>query len=147
MSILRICTREPVYIDQQAGIVEVARLLRQHHVGSVIVVDGQGRPVGIVTDRDIVIEVIAEEVPIDSVCVRDIMSPQLLTVREDAGIEEVLDRLREAGVRRAPVVDGEGLLSGIVSLDDILRHLSEEIYTLSRVIDREQDLEAARRTD
>ncbi len=147
MSILRICTREPVYIDQQAGIVEVARLLRQHHVGSVIVVDGQGRPVGIVTDRDIVIEVIAEEVPIDSVCVRDIMAPQLLTVREDTGIEEVLDRLREAGVRRAPVVDGEGLLSGIVSLDDILRHLSEEIYTLSRVIDREQDLEAARRTD
>ncbi len=146
MSILRICTREPVYIDQQAGIVEVAQLLRQHHVGSVIVVDGQGRPVGIVTDRDIVIEVIAEEVPIDSVCVRDIMSPQLLTVREDAGIEEVLDRLREAGVRRAPVVDGEGLLSGIVSLDDILRHLSEEIYTLSRVIDREQDLEAARRS-
>jgi len=145
MSIMQICTREPVYIDQDAGIVEVAQLLRQRHVGSVIVVDAQGRPVGVVTDRDLVIEVIAEEVPVDSVTVKDIMAPQLLTVGAGEGLEEVLEKLRQAGVRRAPVVDEEGLLSGMISLDDILRHLSQEIYTLGRVIDREQDMEAARR--
>ncbi len=142
MSLATICNRNVVYIDQDAGIVEVAQLMRERHVGSVIVVDGAGKPIGIITDRDLVIEVIANEVSAEALLLKDIMTPEPVILQESADTEAALKLLRDHGVRRAPVVDAEGLLSGIVSMDDVLQHLSQELNELVSLIDNEQQQES-----
>ncbi len=127
MGILELCSRKVAYIDGQAGIVEVARIMREQHVGSVVVVDERGAPCGIVTDRDLVVEVLAMEADTGSLRVADIMSPNPVTVSEDMDMDDALASMRMAGVRRAPVVDDEGLLSGLVSVDDMLVQMSSEL--------------------
>jgi CBS domain-containing protein len=124
--------------------------MRQHHVGCLIVVDvtdGQRRPAGVVTDRDLVIEVIANEVPVNTVTVGDIMTFALLKVSESENIMEVAQRMRSRGVRRVPVVtETTGELLGIIAMDDILRLLSEELSLLSAITAREAEQELAKRT-
>ena len=143
MSLATLCNRNVVYTDQDAGIVEVARLMRERHVGSVIVVDGAGKPIGIITDRDLVIEVIANEVNAGSILLKDIMTPGPVILAESEDTGEALKQLRDRGIRRAPLVDAEGLLSGIISIDDILQHLSQDLRELVSLIDNEQQQETA----
>ena len=136
MSTGEFCTREVVITEKGASILEVAQLMRTYHVGDVIVVehrDGQTVPLGIITDRDIVVEVIAQEVDLASVTAADIMSHDLLTVREDEGIWEVLLQMNERGVRRVPVVNGEGGLEGVLALDDLIELFAEELSLLARI--------------
>jgi predicted transcriptional regulator len=99
-------------------------------------------PVGIVTDRDIVIEVIATSLPLSDFTVGDIMSPQLISVQEKEGIVETIRLMRVNGIRRIPVINQDGGLEGIVSADDILDLLAEEITELAKVAPREQAREA-----
>lgn len=144
MAIGEICNREVVIVARQTPVIEAARLMRQYHVGDLVVVDepsGQRRPVGIVTDRDIVIEVVAMEVAPESLCVGDIMSAELATVRETEGVFETIRYMRDKGIRRLPVVDRDGWLQGIVTLDDLLILLAEEMGEMARLIRREMDRE------
>lgn len=148
MAIGEICKREVVIVTRQAPVIEAARLMRQYHVGDVVVVDelsGRRRPVGIVTDRDIVIEVVAMEVAAQSLCVGDIMSAELATVRETEGVFETIRYMRDKGIRRLPVVDRDGWLQGIVTLDDLVILLAEEMGAMARLIGRELDREQASR--
>jgi len=145
MSLAILCNRNVVYIDQDAGIVEVAQLMRERHVGSIVVVDSAGRPIGIITDRDLVIEVIANEVDAGAIVLEDIMTPDPVILAESEATGEALKQMRDRGVRRAPIVDAEGLLSGIVSIDDILQHLSQELSELVSLIDNERQLETVAR--
>ncbi|OGI47994.1 MAG: histidine kinase [Candidatus Muproteobacteria bacterium RBG_16_65_34] len=148
MSIGEICNREVVFIRRDAGILEAAQLMRQYHVGDLVVVDakqGGRRPVGIVTDRDLVIEVIAEGVDMSKVAVEDVMSFELVTAREEDDILDTMKRMRAKGVRRVPVVDGDGALVGILSVDDLLELLAEEITDLAKIITREQVREKEKR--
>ncbi len=138
MSVLELCSKHVVYIDHEAGITEVAQMMREEHVGCVVVVDGAGRPIGMLTDRDLVVEVLAAEVPLENLSVRDIMSEQPLTVLEGEDIKPALNAMRAAGVRRAPVVDKEGLLSGLLSIDDVLVELSSELSDIICLIFQEQ---------
>ncbi|MEJ2645615.1 MAG: CBS domain-containing protein [Gammaproteobacteria bacterium] len=148
MSVGEICDREVVVTGPDASIAAAARLMREHHVGDVVVVEGAADrpvPVGIVTDRDLVIEVLAEEVAPDSVTVRDVMSDRLLTAREQDGLWESLGRMRARGVRRMPVVDGQGALAGIVTVDDLLDLLAGELADLVKLVGREREREQANR--
>jgi CBS domain-containing protein len=141
MAVGDICNREVVVCHRGTTIVEAAQLLRQHHVGTLVVVEGQDEervPVGIVTDRDIVVEIIAKEVLLDAVTVGDAMTFDLLTAREEDDIWDTLARMRSRGVRRVPVVDDAGSLVGLVTVDDLLDLLAEELAALARVIRREQ---------
>jgi CBS domain-containing protein len=118
--------------------------MREHHVGDVVVVDekdGVRKPVGIVTDRDIVIEIIAKELDLEQVAVGDIMSFDLVTARESDGIYETIQLMRAKGVRRLPVVNAKGALVGILAVDDIIGLLSEEMVELAKLISREQAME------
>jgi CBS domain-containing protein len=127
------------------SIPEVAQLMRQHHVGDVVVVDeinGKLVPVGIVTDRDIVIQIIAPSLDLDDFSVGDIMSPQLVSVQEKDGIFETIRLMRTKGIRRIPVVDAQDGLIGIVAADDILDLLAEELTVLAKVAPRELEREA-----
>lgn len=148
MAIGEICNREVVIVEREAPVIEAARLMRQYHVGDLVVVDapsGLRRPVGIVTDRDIVIEVVAMQVAPETLRVGDIMSAELATVRETEGVFETIRYMRDKGIRRLPVVDRDGWLQGIVTLDDLLILLAEEMGELARLIGREMDREQASR--
>lgn len=136
MSTGEFCTREVVITEKDSSILEVAQLMRTYHVGDVVVVEHRGEqavPLGIITDRDIVVELIAQEVDLASVTAGDIMSYDLLSVREDEGIWEVLLQMCDRGVRRIPVVNEEGGLEGILALDDMIELLAEELTLLAKI--------------
>ena len=148
MTIGKVCNREVVFIHAQASIPEAARLMREYHVGDLVVIKektGKRVPVGIVTDRDIVLEVIAEGVGMDDVSVGDIMSDNLVTARESDGLLETVKVMRAKGIRRLPVVNDDHELVGILSVDDLIDLFSEQIVDLARLIAREQGREKAGR--
>jgi predicted transcriptional regulator len=145
MAISEFCNREVVFATKDMNIPEVAQLMRQFHVGDVVVVDeigGRRIPVGIVTDRDVVVQIIAPSLNIKDFCVGDIMSAQLIVVQEKEGIFDTIRLMRAKAVRRILVVSQDGGLVGIVSADDILELLAEEITALAKVAPREQEREA-----
>jgi CBS domain-containing protein len=144
MTIGQICNREVVSAARDTTVQAAAKLMRHHHVGTVVVVDEreEGRvPVGIVTDRDIVIEVCAVDLNQNVITVDDIMAPELVTVREDEGLLETVEIMRSKGVRRLPVVDKDGRLAGIVSVDDMLELLTEQMAEMARILGREREHE------
>jgi len=136
MTIGRVCTREVVVAYTHEPLHEAARLMREHHTGTVVVVEVAGGarvPVGIVTDRDIAVAVFATDCDAQKLLVGDVTREALLTVREDADILDVVQQMRDHGVRRVPVVDTRGTLVGIVSSDDLLEVLSEQLSGLAGI--------------
>jgi CBS domain-containing protein len=112
------------------------------------VVDERGGikvPVGIVTDRDLVVEIMAPAIDQTVVTVGDIMASELVTVRENAGLSETIEYMRAKGVRRVPVVDRNGALVGILALDDLLELLAEELLALAKLVRHEQKREMTNR--
>lgn len=145
MPIGELCNREVVFATRNTSITEAAELMRQYHVGDLVVVDlieKKRIPVGIVTDRDIVVKIIGQSQLVDDFTVGDIMSEQLISVQEKEGVIETVRLMRANGIRRIPVVNAEGGLEGIISVDDMLDLLAEELTELSRVAPREQECEA-----
>ena len=148
MPVGEICNREVVVAERTTTIVEAARLMRRYHVGDLVVADEvQGRrvPVGMVTDRDLVVEVIAREQPFASCTVSAIMSATVVCVPETAGVIEAIQLMRSHGVRRVPVVDAGGALVGILAADDLLDLLAEELSALARIAPRGQEREVRSR--
>jgi len=145
MAVGEICNRDVVIAERAFPVVDAAQLMRKHHVGDLVVVeekDGRKHPVGIVTDRDIVVEVVAAGVNPEALKVGDIMGPDVATVLESEGLFEALRFMRGKGVRRMPVVDREGGLVGILTLDDLLSLLAEEMTELAKLVSHEQKREA-----
>lgn len=148
MPVSEICNREVIVVQRETTVNEAAKLMRQQHVGSVVVVEerkGVRVPVGIVTDRDLVLEVMAPELAQMVITVGDIMEPKLVTVQDGMGIYESIRYMRVEGVRRLPVVDSRGGLIGILALDDLLELLAEELLELSRLVKHEQKKESMNR--
>ena len=144
MAIGEICNREVIVVSGETSVDEAARLMRAHHVGDVVVVTEEGgrrMPIGIVTDRDVVVEVVATGLDPAVLTVEEIMAPDVATVQEKTGVFEAIRYMRDQGVRRMPVVGEDGELIGILALDDLLELLAEELGALARLIAREQDKE------
>jgi CBS domain-containing protein len=135
MRIKEICSRVVVVAEPHTDLREAARMMRDHHVGALVVVekrDDGTRPVGIVTDRDIVVEVVAATgVTPESLTVRDVMSSDLVLARETDGVFEAVERMQDSGTRRLPVVAADGVLVGILTLDDVLRMIAGEMTALA----------------
>ena len=134
MPINECCNIGVVCCEEGASIPEIARLMRKHHVGDVVVVRHESDrriPVGIITDRDIVVETIAEQVDMDLVTAGDIMSTPLITVHENESFAESLRLMRHHKIRRLPIVDEQGVLYGIVSAGDIAHLLAAELSMLT----------------
>ena len=141
MKIGEICTRIVTFATKEMPLVDAAKLMRQHHVGSLIVCEEQQRgrvPVGMLTDRDIVVEVLAPGLDYRNLKVGEIMSSQLITARDSEDMLGVLRVMRQKGIRRMPVVTESGTLAGIVTLDDLLEILAEEMDDLVDAIAGEQ---------
>jgi CBS domain-containing protein len=137
MNIREFCIHEVACVARTATVAEAAALMREFHVGDlvVIVVDTAGRrkPIGIVTDRDIVVEVVAAGVAPASIGVADLLQRPLITVRDDKSFADVARLMSAHGVRRIPVVDAHGDLVGIVSHDDVLRQLASPLAALAEL--------------
>lgn len=141
MPIGELCTRDVVFCTRDTTIQRVAELMRELHVGALVVVDeaaGRRTPAGIVTDRDIVVEVLAPGLDPAVPTAGEVMDAELLTAAEGDGLSETLGRMRARGVRRVPVVDAEGALVGLLSADDVLDLLAEQMQALARLVAREQ---------
>jgi len=137
MNIGEMCNREVVVIEKNGSIIEAAKLMRQYHVGDLVVIEmrqNEAYPVGIITDRDIVIELVAGEVNFEAVTVGDVMSGELQTAREEDEVAETIKRMRSAGVRRVPVVNKRGVLEGVVTMDDMIDLLAELLEDLVALV-------------
>lgn len=148
MAIGEFCNREVIIASKNSTIKELTKLMRQHHVGDVVIVEdkaGHNIPVGIVTDRDIVLELVAEDVDLNACMAGDIMSFELVTVKESDGIWETLQQMRSKGIRRIPVVNEQNALVGIISADDLLELITEEMSDLVKIISRQQRKEREKR--
>ena len=145
MPIGEICVREVVVAPKETTVQDAAHLMRQHHVGNLLIVDrpnGDGRPIGIVTDRDITISVVATKLDPSVFTLGDLVTENLVSAREDQGVFETIQQMRLKGIRRMPVVNKDGKLVGIVSVDDVIQLLAEEMNELSKLISHEQTREA-----
>ena len=148
MSVGEVCNREVVITDRDTAIREAARLMREYHVGDLVIVEprgGENVPVGIVTDRDLVLEVLALEVPDEELTVGDLVTGDLATVPEDTDLWDALARMRRHGIRRLPVVNEHGGLEGILSIDDALELFTEGLDEMVKLIRNEIQREARRR--
>lgn len=142
------CMREVVIAPRDMGIGDAARLMREQHVGTLVIAEGADearRPVGIVTDRDLVLEVLAPGLDPTEVTIGDLPSRELAVARVDDDLMETLEQMRGLGVRRMPVVDGDGALIGILAADDLLGVVSELCQHLVKLVDREVALEVRQR--
>ena len=145
MPVGEICNRDVILVRREDTIFTAAKLMRQNHVGDVVVVDERGGsrlPVGIVTDRDLVVEIMATELDQKVITAGDIMIEELVTVKESLGVFEAIQYMRAKAVRRLPVVDEQGALVGILTLDDLLQLLSEELAAIARLITSQQQKES-----
>ena len=149
MTVGKFCNRDVIIAEKERTVIEVAKLMRHHHVGDVVIVSSNGngtKPIGILTDRDIVIELVACDVPLESVAVGDVMSYELVTAKEDDSIWDTLQLMRAKGIRRVPVVNASDELEGILSIDDLLELFAEELNLLAKVPFREQLIESVTRS-
>ena len=148
MPIGEICIREVIICNRTTSALEAARLMRRYHMGDLVIVDdlaGKRIPVGLITDRDIVISVIAAQVDPATVTAGDLISRELVLVREDQGVFETIEHMRAHGVRRMPVVDQQGALVGIIAVDDLTELLAEELSQLSKLVSKEHAQEVQRK--
>lgn len=150
MNIGKICRRPVVTIRPGDSLSTAARLMREHHIGYLIVADPQSsgaiRPLGVLTDRDIVLTVLAKEADPAALTAGDIMNSQPVTADESDSVESALQTMRRIGVRRLPVVGRRGELTGVLSLDDVIDTLASDIQELAGVIRNEQRIEGVLRT-
>lgn len=140
MSAGEYCNRDVVVIERTESVREAINLMRNNHVGDVVVVEMRENasiPVGILTDRDIVVEILAEDVDLDAVNVGDVMSYQLVTVTEEIKLLDAIKLMRMNGVRRLPVVNESGELQGILSVDDLLELVVEQLSDIVGVVSKE----------
>lgn len=145
MTVGDICNREVVVAPKGEMVVDAARRMRTSHVGDLVVVENRGGrhvPIGIVTDRDIVIAAVAGDPDhINYLLLSDVMTPDLVTAKEEESIETALKKMQEHGIRRLPIVDAIGALVGILTLDDVLRYLTAQQSELVALVVREQKRE------
>ena len=147
--IAEMCERDVVVASREMSVADAAKLMRSRHVGCVVVVDavsgGLGVPRGIVTDRDIVMGVVATDLDPKVITVVDIMPRELVVVLADQDPLEAIRLMRARGVRRLPVVTQNGHLIGLVAFDDMLEVVGEGLSDLTGAVGREQAHEASTR--
>jgi CBS domain-containing protein len=145
-----ICSRNAVTVREFDDLTAAAQLMRQQHIGYLVVIEPRvdersATPVGVITDRDIVVGVVARQADPRSLRVGDVMTRQPVLATEDGSVSAALHHMREIGVRRVPVVDRGGALVGVLSLDDVLDSLAEELTEVASSIRRELKVERALR--
>lgn len=141
MQLKDLCVLDVAYCTPDITVTAAARLMREHHTGDLVIIDDadeEREPVGIVTDRDIVVEVLARGRDPGKTTVGEIMSKQLVIASGSEDVSQALQRMVAHGVRRIPVVDDGQFVLGIVTLDDILRVQAEQASSIAHIVSKQQ---------
>ena len=144
MKVGKACSRKPVIAGRDIDIIEAARLMRKHHVGTLVIVDehdGVSTPVGIITDRDLVVEVLPRDMNLHHIKLEEVMTGSPLIADEADDLYETLEQMWLKGVRRVPVVNGMNSLIGVLSTDDVLEVLARELSGVIKLFERERGSE------
>lgn len=148
MAIGEICSREVVFVARSESCAQAARLMRENHVGSLVVVAKVGTPlmpIGMITDRDLAVGVMALGLDPEKTLVEAVMRPRIALVRENEGLGRAIALMRAEGVRRLPVVDADGNLVGVLAADDLTELFADELSGLAAMIGKSARLERAER--
>jgi CBS domain-containing protein len=148
MAIGELCSRDVVFVSRNDTVAQAARLMREHHIGSLVVADGANgarRPAGMITDRDIAVGVVALGLDPEATSVEAAMRGRIVAVREDEGVGRAIALMRAEGVRRLPVVDASGTLVGVIAADDLIDLFAEEMSGLAGMLTRGVNREARER--
>jgi CBS domain-containing protein len=140
MALKELCNKNVTTIGPEASVEAAARLMREKHCGELVVAKSPGHrgpPLGVITDRDLVTKVLAEGASSAEVRVEDVMVKDPLVIKGSEGVLKATETMEQAGVRRLPVVDDDGNLAGIVSVDDLYELLATEFSNLSRISSRQ----------
>lgn len=137
MTVSRFCRRPARTIAPEATVFEAASLMREANVGCLVVVDEESRPVGMLTDRDIALRLGIRPNGLDLVPVADLMSPEPLTVRDDASLQQATALMRDSAYRRLPVTGKDGRVEGVLAADDLVIGLSHELQDLAEGLRRQ----------
>ncbi len=137
MGLVKCCREQVVAVSPNTPAVEVAKIMREKNVGSVVIVTGDNRPTGVITDRDLTIGVMAREKNPGEVRAGEIATRDVVTFRDSMGIYEAIQKMTAEGIRRMPVVDDAGKLIGIVTMDDIIRMMGEEMAAIAKNIEKQ----------
>ena len=132
-----ILNEQVVRVSPSATVSEAAFLMKENDIGALIVTDEELTPVGIITDRDIIVSVIAEGLNPSDIKIEDIMSKDIVFVDEDTNILNILRTMAEYSIRRMPVTK-DGRLTGIVSVDDLVVVVATELAELSKALSRRE---------
>ena len=137
MKVGNVCNRLVIDVTQDEDVRRAAELMRKYHVGYLVVTeygDADKVPIGVVTDRDIVVEVVAKAVAADELTVGDIMTELPLVANENDETSDALDAMRSKGVRRVPVVDAKRSLIGVLAIDDLLQWAAADIGNMASIV-------------
>lgn len=150
MNVAQLCSRNVISVRRIDEVVSAARLMREHHVGYIVVTEpdfagSTERPIGVLTDRDIVVDIIARDRDPRSLVVGDVMTENPVVLGASDPIAAAVQEMRRIGVRRMPVVGSLGELIGVLSLDDVLDALAAELHNLAGAVRNEQRFETALR--
>ncbi len=135
MDVATLCRRDTLAVRRSVEVIKAAQLMRARHVGYLVVTEpnvngGRERPVGVLTDRDIVVAVVARKGDSERLTVGDVMTQPPVMVRMTDPVEKALREMRRVGVRRLPVIDQQGMLLGIVSRDDVLGFIASQLRSV-----------------
>jgi CBS domain-containing protein len=136
MTVYACCRTDVITVGPEASLQSVANLMEEESVGSVVVVEDE-KPVGVVTDRDLALRAFVNRMDPETTQVTEIMSRDPIVLEGGMGLFEAMQFIRGRGVRRMPVVDENGILLGIVTLDDVLRLLTEELSCIANILEEE----------
>jgi len=150
MNVAQLCSRNVVTVRKIDEVVAAARLMRERHVGFLVVTEPDfagtiERPIGVLTDRDIVVSIIARERDPRSLVVGDVMTENPVVLDRFDSIAAAVAEMRRIGVRRMPVTGELGQLFGVLSLDDVLDALAGELHNLAGAVRNEQRIESEMR--
>lgn len=118
-------------------IFEIAKLMKDFNIGDVIIMGNKKEPIGIITDRDITIKIVANDVNPKEIVAADIMSTDMLILKNYQAVQESLEMMCAKGVRRAPIVNSENILVGVVSADDLALLISDEMSSYGKLIQKQ----------
>lgn len=138
------CDKKISTLTQDSSILDAAKVMRKNHVGEVIIVEnkmGNTIPVGLITDRDIVVEILAMEIDIETINLGSVMCIELITVNYDSSLNKALEIMQHYGIRRAPVVGNDGGLIGIINIEAVIKVVSQDMAKILKLFNNERRIE------
>lgn len=136
MTIHKIGTGDVIKVTKFTPLLEAAKLMRKKNIGNIVVVENEyeNKPIGMLTDRDIAMKVVAEDLNVRDLSVGDVMSADVLVLKKHQAVNDALDMMAAKGVRRAPIVEEDETVCGIATIDDLLILLADELNSLAKLV-------------